>query len=67
MAVVTTINQWNTYRIQAKNNEIKVWINDTLTIETKDKALSDGYIGLQAKGTGHVKFRNVKLKPLTED
>ncbi|WP_400079061.1 DUF1080 domain-containing protein [Winogradskyella sp. R77965] len=67
LAIVSTIDKWNTYRIKVEKNEIKVWINDTLTVNTKDEKLSDGYIGLQAKGTGKVRFRNVKLKNLTID
>jgi hypothetical protein len=41
-----------------------VWINETLTADTSDNALIEGYIGLQAKGTGEIKFRNFSIKTL---
>lgn len=62
--VVSTIDKWNTYRIKAVNNHIQVWINDTLTINAKDNALSKGYIGLQAKATGKVSFRNISIETI---
>ncbi|NRD23729.1 DUF1080 domain-containing protein [Winogradskyella litoriviva] len=62
--VVSTINKWNTYRIKAVNSHIQVWINDTLTIDTIDNALREGYIGLQAKATGKVSFRNINIQTI---
>jgi len=62
LAYVKTINKWNTYKIKVVKNHIQVWINGTLTADTKDKGLSNGYIGLQAKGTGEIKFRNIIIK-----
>jgi len=62
LAFVETINKWNTYKIKVEKNHIQVWINNTSTADTKDKGLSNGYIGLQAKGTGVIKFRNIKIK-----
>lgn len=67
LAFIKTINKWNTYRIKAEKSHIRVWINDTLTAESKDDGLSGGYIGLQAKGTGEIRFRNVKMKSLEVD
>ncbi|WP_407557558.1 DUF1080 domain-containing protein [Winogradskyella sp. 4-2091] len=64
LANVTTINQWNTYRILAKESQLKVWINDTLTIDAMDSFSATGYIGLQAKGNGKVSFRNIKITTL---
>lgn len=64
LANVTTINQWNTYRILAKESQLKVWINDTLTIDTIDSFSTTGYIGLQAKGNGEVSFRNLNITTL---
>lgn len=64
LAHVETIDKWNTYRIKAEKNRIQVWVNEILTADTIDDALPGGYIGLQAKGTGEIKFRNVKIKTL---
>jgi hypothetical protein len=64
LAFVETINKWNTFRIKAEKNRIQVWINETLTADTSDNALIEGYIGLQAKGTGEIKFRNFSIKTL---
>ena len=67
LTLVKTINKWNTYRIKAKKNQIQVWINDTLTADFSDKYLFEGYIGLQAKGKGTIRFRNIKIKNLKTD
>jgi hypothetical protein len=67
LAFVETINKWNIYKIKAKKNRIQVWINDILTADVKDNSLSEGYIGLQAKGTGEITFRKVKIESLEPD
>lgn len=61
---VTTLNQWNSYKIKNKNDHIEVWVNDTLTADILDNSLEEGFIGLQAAGKGTIKFRNVKVQPL---
>ena len=61
LAIVETINKWNLYKIKAEDNRIQVWINNTLTADYEDNTLFQGYIGLQAKGTGVVNFRNVRI------
>lgn len=61
---VNTTNQWNTYRIKCKGNEIKAWINDVLLADIQNSDLAEGFIALQADGIGMVKFRNVTLKKL---
>ena len=68
LATVNTNNKWNTYKIEAKGNHLRSWINGTLMIDmdTND-GLIDGYIGLQATGEGkaaEIRFRNIKLKSL---
>jgi hypothetical protein len=64
LAFVETINKWNTYKIKAEKNHLQVWVNGILTVDTVDDKLSGGYIGLQAKGTGEVRFRNIKIQSL---
>lgn len=61
LAIVETIDKWNTYKIKIEKDHIKVWINGILTTDIKDKTFPEGYVGLQAKGTGEVKFRNIKI------
>jgi hypothetical protein len=61
---VTTINQWNTYRIRCEGNTIKAWINGDLVVDVVNEDLVEGYIGLQADGLGMVQFRNVELTKL---
>ncbi|MBT8221428.1 MAG: DUF1080 domain-containing protein [Bacteroidia bacterium] len=63
-AIVETINKWNTYRIQAEKNRITVWINNILTADIRDDSLTNGFIGLQATGSGTIRFRNVKIKAM---
>jgi len=64
LASVETNYRWNTYKIRAEKDNIKVWINDILTADLLDSSRLDGFIGLQATGTGEIKFRNMKIKPL---
>lgn len=61
---VETLNQWNTYKIECKNNTIKVWVNGILTAKLQDDQLVEGTIAIQAAATGKVKFRNIIVTPL---
>lgn len=61
---VETINKWNTYKIKCKNNHLQIWVNGILTADIQDSSHIGGYIGLQARGTGEIKFRNVKISKL---
>lgn len=58
---VETINQWNTYKIIANENHIKVWINKILTIDLIDNSLTKGHIAIQAAGEGEIKFKNIRI------
>lgn len=64
LAIVNTNGKWNTYKILAQDDRIKVWVNEILTADYSDNALSNGYLGLQAAGKGEIQFRNIKIKPL---
>ncbi len=64
LAKVETINAWNTYKIKAENKRIQIWVNNILTTDIIDEKLTAGYIALQAKGSGEVSFRNIRIKPL---
>jgi len=63
-ASVETINKWNTYKIENKENQLRVWVNGILTADILDDDLVEGYVGLQAAETGTIKFRNVKITEL---
>ena len=67
LALVQTIDKWNTYKIKNEKDHILVWVNGILTADIRDKVLTEGYIGLQASGTGEIRFRNVKIKTLKMD
>ena len=64
LSIVETIGKWNTYKIKNEGDHIQVWINGILTTDIRDDTFTEGYIGLQAKGTGEIKFRNVKIKKM---
>ena len=64
MALVQTLNKWNTYKIRCEKNHIQAWINDILVADLENDDLIEGYIGLQADQIGAIKFRNVRLKTL---
>ena len=67
LALVQTIDTWNTYKIKNETDHIQVWVNGILTADIRDTVLTEGYIGLQATGTGKIRFRNVKIKTLKID
>lgn len=64
---VETNNKWNTYEIRVVKDHVQVWINDALTVDLIDETRTDGYIALQAAGTGEIRFRNLKISPLKAD
>ena len=65
---------WNTYRIECKGSDIKIYLNGVLTTHVRDSKDSQGFIGLQHHGsellktTGTtnnvVRFRNVFITEL---
>ncbi len=59
-----TINKWNKYKIKIENNHLKAWINGVLMADIRDRSLTEGFVALQAAGTGEIRFRNIKLKEL---
>ncbi|WP_420603408.1 family 16 glycoside hydrolase [Flagellimonas sp.] len=62
--IVETLNVWNTYKAITEDGTIKVYVNDILTSSIEKDTLLEGHIGLQAMGTGTIKFRKVRLKKL---
>jgi hypothetical protein len=57
---------WNHYRIEARGDSLKIWINGTLTTAYEDSTDREGAIGLQHHGeAGKIyRFRNLRIQPL---
>jgi len=63
--------EWNQYRVVAKGNNIKTFVNDTPVADLTDDEMSkEGFIGLQVHGVGgreepmYVRWRNIKIREL---
>ena len=63
--------QWNHYRIEARGNHIRTWVNGVLAADLVDSMTAEGFIGLQVHSIGHpglagrtVEWRNVRVKEL---
>jgi hypothetical protein len=59
-----TTGKWNSYDITADGERLVVRLNGTTVLNTRDGKYARGTIGLQTNGSGDIKFRNVKLRPL---
>lgn len=61
------LNQWNSYRIEAIGNHLRVWVNDVLTSDVVDDVDASGFFGLQVHACGKdiegrdVRFRNLMI------
>ena len=64
LAMVETLNKWNTYKIKCQGGRIQAWVNGTQTADLQDTDFSEGNIALQAASVGEVRFRNVAVKAL---
>jgi hypothetical protein len=60
---VYTGGQWNRYAIAARGDHLEVTLNGKDMIDLEDSKLASGHLALQY-GSGTVKFRNVRLRPL---
>ena len=62
--------EWNKFRIEARGDSLKTWINDVPAADLKDTRVSSGFFGLQVHGVGkrettlEVRFRNIRIKEL---
>lgn len=62
--------EWNKYRIEARGDSLKTWINDVPAADLKDSLTPAGFIGLQVHGVGkketemEVRFRNIRIQEL---
>jgi hypothetical protein len=59
-----TIGQWSTFEITAAGAHLTVRLHGKPLIEADDSRLQSGAIALQALGTGTIRFRNIKVRPL---
>lgn len=56
---------WNTIRIRAEGDRLRIWVNDTLTTDVKDERFAQGRIAIQHHGKGGLhRFRKVRVKEL---
>jgi hypothetical protein len=63
---VRSVGRWNSYHITAQGNHLVVRLDGRVLVDTRNDREKFGPIGLQqSRGQGMVKFRNIKLKPLT--
>ncbi len=62
--------EWNKYRVEAKGNSIKTWVNGVLTADFEDPLTARGIIGLQVHGIPRnfkpyqVRWRNLRIQDL---
>jgi Domain of Unknown Function (DUF1080) len=71
-AKIVKQGDWNKFRVEAKGNSIKTWLNGESRAEIKDDMTLKGLIALQVHGIGKdktkenikVSWRNVRLQPL---
>lgn len=61
--------KWNKFRVLAKGNSIKTWVNGVQAADLNDEKTSCGFIGLQVHSTDsqeplEVRWRNVKIRVL---
>jgi Domain of Unknown Function (DUF1080) len=63
------MKEWNTFRIEAIGNTIKVWVNDIPTVHLINDKYKKGYIGLKIHSMGNtpekekilIHFKNIKI------
>ncbi|MEM9186654.1 MAG: DUF1080 domain-containing protein [Planctomycetota bacterium] len=66
------VGEWNTYRIEARGDSIKTFVNGVPAADLTDGMTASGFIGLQVHGIGgnkalvgkQVRWRNLRIKEL---
>lgn len=61
--------EWNSFKVEADGPSIKTWVNGVPAADYVDDMTPTGFIGLQVHATDsekplHVKWRNIRVKPL---
>lgn len=59
------VGEWNNMVIECLNDEVKVWVNNTMVNHGYDCTAQKGRIALQAEGS-EVEFRKIELTPITK-
>jgi len=62
-------NKWNKYRIEARGDRLRTWVNEVPCADLVDPLDQSGFIGLQVhsyKGEkpAQVRWRNIRIQPL---
>jgi len=57
-----TANEWNKYRIEARGDTIKTWVNGVQAADLKDGMTASGIIGLQVHGLPKDKFKPYEVR-----
>jgi hypothetical protein len=60
-----TSGKWNTMEMTAEGTHFIVKLNGRTTVDGHDSKLTSGPIGLQGGGSGLLRFRNIKVRPIT--
>lgn len=64
---VQSAGKWSRFDVMADGAHLVVKVNGETTTDARDEKLREGAIGLQAggpTGSGPIKFRNIKIRPL---
>jgi hypothetical protein len=64
---IPTIGKWSRFDVVADGPHLVVKVNGELATDANDEKLKEGAIGLQGggpTGSGPIKFRNLKIRPL---
>lgn len=64
-SVEKPVGEWNNMMIECLNDEVKVWVNNTMVNHGYDCTAQKGRIALQAEGS-EVEFRKIELTPITK-
>lgn len=62
-------NEWNHFRIEARGDSIKTWVNEVPAADLKDGMTARGFIALQVHSTKEaepmqIKWKNIRLQDL---
>ncbi len=56
-------NEWFTMKVEAIGSNMKIYVNDTLAVDTTHSEFEKGFIALQAHDFGSVlEFKNIRLR-----
>ena len=64
---VQSAGKWSRFDVVADGSHLVVKVNGETTTDARDEKLREGAIGLQAggpTGSGPIKFRNIRIRPL---